>query len=83
MEQKEQKKKGWESDFYKNGYPQEVIVISDSPTPPPPSCLTSQDYATLNRKRTHHQDSFQPDLKRQKCNNNTNHIMNQSKFNKI
>ncbi|CEG66931.1 Putative CMGC/CLK protein kinase [Rhizopus microsporus] len=27
----------WEKDFYKNGYPKEVIVIEDSPTPSPPS----------------------------------------------
>ncbi|KAG2199393.1 hypothetical protein INT47_001575 [Mucor saturninus] len=74
MEPNESKNRGWENDFYKNGYPQEVIVISDSPTPPP-SCLPIQDYA-FGRKRT--QDTgFQPDLKRQKW-NNSNHIMNQS-----
>ncbi|KAG0165840.1 dual specificity protein kinase kns1 [Apophysomyces sp. BC1034] len=28
--------KNWEAEFYKNGYPQEVIVIDDTPTPPPP-----------------------------------------------
>jgi hypothetical protein len=27
----------WEKDFYKNGYPEEVIVIEDSPAPSPPS----------------------------------------------
>ncbi|KAI8377781.1 kinase-like domain-containing protein [Radiomyces spectabilis] len=25
----------WEAEFYKNGYPKEVIVIEDTPTPPP------------------------------------------------
>lgn len=75
MEPKESKKRGWENDFYKNGYPKEVIVISDSPTPPP-SCPIS-DYA-LGRKRTQ-ENNFQPDLKRQKW-NHPNHILNQSKF---
>lgn len=80
MEPKEQlKKRGWENDFYKNGYPQEVIVISDTPTPPP-SC---KDYAS-SRKRPHQENtgSFLPDLKRQKWNSN-NHIMNQSKISSL
>ncbi|KAI8050702.1 kinase-like domain-containing protein [Thamnidium elegans] len=79
--QKKRKNIGWEKDYYKNGYPKEVIVISDSPTPPPPSSL-SVDYATYNPKKRilHHPDQFQPDLKRQKWNNNNNanNIMNQS-----
>lgn len=65
---------GWEKDFYKNGYPQEVIVISDSPTPPPSTPSNSQqltsssvenlDYASshagVGRKRNHHeQDHLQ------------------------
>ncbi|KAI8086306.1 CMGC/CLK protein kinase [Halteromyces radiatus] len=33
---RQRKKENWEKEFYKNGYPTEVIVIEDSPTPPPP-----------------------------------------------
>ncbi|KAI8367960.1 kinase-like domain-containing protein [Choanephora cucurbitarum] len=32
---KRNRDKSWEKEFYKNGYPTETIVISDSPTPPP------------------------------------------------
>ncbi|CAO3643425.1 unnamed protein product [Mucor hiemalis] len=76
---------GWEKDFYKNGYPKEVIVISDSPTPPPPS-LPNQPffihphYATqgnnsnsyYGKKRNLPFDlpSFQPELKRPRWNIN-------------
>lgn len=28
------RKDDWRTEFYKNGYPNEVIVIEDSPTPP-------------------------------------------------
>lgn len=31
-------KTSWQTEFYKNGYPNEVIVIGDSPTPPNSPC---------------------------------------------
>ncbi|KAF7731770.1 dual specificity protein kinase kns1 [Apophysomyces ossiformis] len=37
--------RNWEADFYKNGYPQEVIVIDDTPTPPPPQHEPVVQYA--------------------------------------
>ncbi|KAI9301418.1 hypothetical protein BJ944DRAFT_4890 [Cunninghamella echinulata] len=49
------RKDDWRKEFYKNGYPKEVIVIEDSPTPPktpekvhnkpvrPPSIITISD----------------------------------------
>ncbi|KAF7723084.1 dual specificity protein kinase kns1 [Apophysomyces ossiformis] len=34
---KRKRSANWEAEFYKNGYPKEVIVIDDTPTPPPQS----------------------------------------------
>lgn len=33
--------KNWETEFYKNGYPQEVIVIGDTPPPSPAAATTT------------------------------------------
>ncbi|OZJ04008.1 hypothetical protein BZG36_03624 [Bifiguratus adelaidae] len=41
----------WQEDFYRNGYPREVIIIEDTPTPPP-----SRSTPTA-RKTQHHNGS--------------------------
>ncbi|KAG2233175.1 hypothetical protein INT48_005013 [Thamnidium elegans] len=52
--QKKRKNIGWEKDYYKNGYPKEVIVISDSPTPPPPSSLSQQHISNKLPNKINH-----------------------------
>jgi dual-specificity kinase len=44
----------WKREFYKNGYPREVIVIEDSPTPSPLNYATTESTISsspYNRKR--------------------------------
>ncbi|ORX54989.1 kinase-like protein [Hesseltinella vesiculosa] len=43
----------WEKDFYKNGYPKEVIVIDDSPTPPPHHNASSSSSSSSNGPTIH------------------------------
>jgi hypothetical protein len=76
------RKKSWEKEFYKNGIPTEVIVISDSPTPTPPPSLpasssssSSHEYVyTTSAKKPYY--ITEPEHKRQK----TNTMINQSKL---
>ncbi|SAM08409.1 hypothetical protein [Absidia glauca] len=46
-------KNNWQTEFYKNGYPNEVIVIGDSPTPP-------NSPSTSTRSRQHKHDLLPP-----------------------
>ncbi|KAI8063492.1 kinase-like domain-containing protein [Gongronella butleri] len=43
----------WEKEFYKNGYPKEVIVIEDSPTPPHVSSSSSSSSSSSNGPLVH------------------------------
>ncbi|KAG1445044.1 hypothetical protein G6F56_010055 [Rhizopus delemar] len=48
------KTRDWEKEFYKNGYPKEVIVIEDSPSPSPLNYTTTESTISsspYNRKR--------------------------------
>ncbi|KAI8077745.1 kinase-like domain-containing protein [Halteromyces radiatus] len=45
-------KDSWQTEFYKNGYPKEVIVIEDSPTPPRTPQQESQYSSTCTLKHT-------------------------------
>ncbi|KAI7900929.1 kinase-like domain-containing protein [Cokeromyces recurvatus] len=66
------KRQNWEKEFYKNGYPTEVIVISsESPQPPASSGTTT---STSSSSATNHDILktlvLEPDPKRQKWNYN-------------
>ncbi|CEP18192.1 hypothetical protein [Parasitella parasitica] len=57
------RKRSWEKEFYKNGVPAEVIVISDSPTPtPPPSRPKATNSSSSSSSGSH--DSLYPANKR-------------------
>jgi hypothetical protein len=75
------RKRSWEKEFYKNGIPTEVIVISDSPTPTPPPSLpassssssSSHEYGYTSAKKPYY--ITEPEHKRQKTT-----MINQSKY---
>ncbi|CAO3617607.1 unnamed protein product [Mucor fragilis] len=57
------RKRSWEKEFYKNGFPSEVIVISDSPTPTPPPSLPQATNSSSSSSSSSH-DSLYPAHKR-------------------
>src|SRR6478736_1021053 len=82
------RKRSWEKEFYKNGFPSEVIVISDSPTPTPPPSLPQTTNSSSSSSSSSH-DSLYPANKRRyllepdhkRIYKNTNDLsLNQSKY---
>lgn len=55
------KARHWEEEFYKNGYPKEVIVIEDSPTPPASSSSVATLRSSSKPPTPEHPHPQQPD----------------------
>jgi dual-specificity kinase len=55
------KARHWEEEFYKNGYPKEVIVIEDSPTPPASSSSVATLRSSSKPPTPDHPHPSQPD----------------------